>query len=65
MAKGWQADNTGGGSGRTPRRRTTNRVQGGDDGGRSHGGEMADDSRGQPMAAEQVMVEPEAETESR
>ncbi len=37
---GRQAANTGGGSGRgwTTRRRMTNRVQGGDDGGRSHGG---------------------------
>ncbi len=35
--RGWQDDNIGEGSskGWTPRRRMTNRVQGGDDGGRS------------------------------
>ncbi len=37
----------------------------GADGGRSHGGGRDDDSRGRPMAAEQVVEEPEAETESR
>ncbi len=40
-------------------------AHGGADRGRSHGGGMAADYRGRPMAAEQVEVEPEAATESR
>lgn len=40
-------------------------THGGADRGRSHGGGRADGSRGQPTAAEQVVVEPEAEIESQ
>ncbi len=44
---GRQADNPGGcsGGGRTPGRRTTNRVQGEDDGVRSHGGNRRSQGR--------------------
>ncbi|KAL1269265.1 hypothetical protein QQF64_031554 [Cirrhinus molitorella] len=38
-------------------------AHGGVDGGRSHGGGGADDSRGRPTAAEQVVVEPKAESQ--
>ncbi len=40
-------------------------AHGGADGGRSHGGGMATDSRGRPTAAEQVVEELKVETESQ